>query len=187
LRVGQKITLISAGLKNEQSGYFSVLVNHNSQEHYFITKAAQLNQYLSVEKASGKSILFAILLGLIGFTILPFVIAAFLVMSFCVYRAYTKITSIKQMYKSLDNHLERLAQDTYGRKTETIAPLNDEKANNGRYAIYMKNDHYCAVDTEDFFSFDELNDLLWNGYQYITNVDADSKEQALDIVSKEQK
>ena len=36
LREGQRITLISAGVKGYDSGYFSILVNHNTSKHWFI-------------------------------------------------------------------------------------------------------------------------------------------------------
>mgnify|MGYP000277111991 CR=1 FL=1 len=114
LRGGQKITLISAGIKGKDSGYFSVLVNHNANQHWFINKASSLNQHLKIEMASGKSILIAgglwwLVAQVTGSVGTGAVIAG----AFVVYRLATKISRIFKMYKALDKHLDSLAQASY--------------------------------------------------------------------------
>ncbi|MCM2680716.1 hypothetical protein [Echinimonas agarilytica] len=59
LRPGQRITIISAGMKGKDSGYYSVLVNHHANEHWFLNKAEALNKQLKIYQATGKSILIA--------------------------------------------------------------------------------------------------------------------------------
>lgn len=65
LRQGQVITLISAGLKGKDSGYYSILVNHNAKRHWFINKADQLNRNLRFYQITGKCILLAIAIALL--------------------------------------------------------------------------------------------------------------------------
>ncbi|QIA66034.1 hypothetical protein GT360_21315 [Vibrio astriarenae] len=65
------------------------------------------------------------------------------------------------------------------KKRQTHDPYGGEQVNKGRFAIYIKNERYHVVDTDDFFSPDEINDLLKCGYKYVTNVQASSKEEAL--------
>lgn len=114
LREGQKITLISAGVKGKDSGYFSVLVNHNANKHWFINKADSLNKHLKIDQASGKSILIAgglwwLVAEVTGSVETGAVIAG----AFVVYRLATKIPRIFKMTKALDKHLESLAQHAY--------------------------------------------------------------------------
>ncbi|NVK25944.1 MAG: hypothetical protein HWE10_13540 [Gammaproteobacteria bacterium] len=114
LREGQKITLISAGVKGKDSGYFSVLVNHNANKHWFINKAGPLNRHLKIDQATGKSILIAgglwwLVAEVTGSVETGAVIAG----AFVVYRLATKFFRISKMIKALDKHLESLAQQAY--------------------------------------------------------------------------
>ena len=46
LRPGQKVTLISAGVKGAGQGLYSILVNHSAGKHWFITDALNLLDHL---------------------------------------------------------------------------------------------------------------------------------------------
>lgn len=114
LREGQKITLISAGIKGNDSGCFSVLVNHNANKHWFINKAASLNKRLEIDQVSGKSILIAGgLWWLVTYITNSVETGAVIAGAFVVYRLATKIPRISKMRNSLDKHLESLAQQVY--------------------------------------------------------------------------
>lgn len=58
LRPGQKITLISAG-RDKSWGWYTILVNHSANRHYFMANAERLNQLLKLDLMSGKSLLIA--------------------------------------------------------------------------------------------------------------------------------
>ncbi|MFQ2209979.1 hypothetical protein ACK31V_04610 [Aeromonas caviae] len=114
LREGQKITLISAGVKGKGEGYYSVLVNHNANKHWFINEAGSLNKSLKIDLASGKSILitgglFCLVTYITGSLGAGAVIAG----AYFIFRLATKITRIIKMTKALDQHLESLAQQAY--------------------------------------------------------------------------
>ena len=66
LRVGQKITLISASRKGAKDGWISILVNHSAGRHWFVKNAIGLNRQLSIDVFTGKSIIIA---GVLGFAL----------------------------------------------------------------------------------------------------------------------
>ncbi|WP_165313155.1 hypothetical protein [Vibrio ziniensis] len=114
LREGQKITLISAGIKGKDSGYFSVLVNHNANQHWFVNKADSLNKLLKIDQISGKSIFIAGGLWWLVTSITNSVgTGAIITGAFVVYRIATKIPRIIKMIKALNKHLESIAQQAY--------------------------------------------------------------------------
>jgi hypothetical protein len=58
LRVGQRITIISAGLGN--NAYYTMLVNHNAGDYSWITGPNRLNEHLGIQRAiSGMSFLYS--------------------------------------------------------------------------------------------------------------------------------
>lgn len=114
LREGQKITLISAGIKGKGEGYYSVLVNHNANKHWFINKADRLNKLLKIDVASGKSILITGgLFCLVTYITESLGTGAVIAGAFVIYRLATKIYRIIKMTDALDQHLESLAQQAY--------------------------------------------------------------------------
>lgn len=120
LREGQKITIISAGNAGENSGWYSVLVNHNAGQHWFLNNAARLNQKLKFAPLSitpvvagmPALILTAILVAISWFTnstFLAFVICG----AFLLYALIKEQARIKEVQQKLDRHLEDLAQWAY--------------------------------------------------------------------------
>ncbi len=123
LREGQKITLIISGLKGGNYSYYTILVNHSANKHWFLENANSLNRKLLKNYfLSVKSTLIIAGLPLIGFVIsasiksqvfmwfLIVLVAAFV-------RLYVKPQSLKKrwecvskMKKDLNLHLESLAQ-----------------------------------------------------------------------------
>ncbi|MCE9924359.1 hypothetical protein LZ640_07655 [Aeromonas media] len=114
LREGQKITLISAGVKGKGEGYYSVLVNHNAKNHWFINKADSLNKRLKIDVASGKSILITGgLFCLVTYIADSLGAGAAVAGAFVIYRLATRISRLFKMTNALDQHLESLAQQAY--------------------------------------------------------------------------
>ena len=126
LREGQKITLISAGIKGKDSGFYSVLVNHNAKKHWFINSAGDLNKKLKLEVLTGKSLLIAgaIAGGIVYFTApdryrgkawddASWDIALGVAGIVIVYRLVVKLSRVSGLTKKLKSHLEDLAQLTY--------------------------------------------------------------------------
>ncbi|WKE65318.1 hypothetical protein PVT67_16885 [Gallaecimonas kandeliae] len=118
LREGQRVTLISAGVKGENSSYHSVLVNHNANKHWFINDADSLNQKLKIDLVTGNSVLlagalwlFLIFLNQNSAVLLSIETISFV--GFVIYKLLTKMPRVRKMKKSLDGHLESLAQQAY--------------------------------------------------------------------------
>lgn len=129
LRAGQKITLISAGRKGKDTGWYSVLVNHSAGKHWFINKADDLNNRLRIELMTGKSLIIAAII-LFGTAYLTapesygyfldrnfgraeWGVAWGLAIGFGVLRFLIKTVRISSLYKRLNSHLENLAQQAY--------------------------------------------------------------------------
>jgi hypothetical protein len=114
LREGQKITLISAGVSGKDSRYFSVLINHNANNHWFINKAADLNKHLKIEITSGISITIAVgLLWLVVYLTNSIGTGAIIAGTFLAYRFIRKMSRVSKVTKALDKHLELLVQQAY--------------------------------------------------------------------------
>lgn len=120
LREGQKVTLISAGRPGENSGWYSVLVNHNAGEHWFLNKAESLNQKLRFAPLkiapafSGvPAVIVAVILAFVTWrtnsTFLAFVIGG----AYLLYAAIKGQSKVRETQQRLDAHLERLAQFAY--------------------------------------------------------------------------
>lgn len=111
LRPGQKITLISAGRKGTGSGWYSILVNHSAGKHWFIKSAEELNPYLKLEMVTGKSLLIAGAIVCTGYIFYaPWELTWAAAGVFIVYRLVVKISRTSGLKKSLQQHLENLAQ-----------------------------------------------------------------------------
>lgn len=119
LRSGQKITLISAGIKGTNKGWYSILVNHSAGKHWFINSAEELNKTLKIEVITGKSLIvaIAIFLGICYFTGPSPSWELALVASgvFFLFRVVTKLRRVTRLKTKLKSHLEQLAQSTYQR------------------------------------------------------------------------
>lgn len=128
LRVGQKITLVSAGLKGRNKRWYAMLVNHNAGKRWIINRPEELNQKLNLEKMTGKSLIAGIAVGaggayLVGDDIIrigqygihtyliPIVGAIF----FVIYRFFVKQTRFSRLIKQLREHLEKLAALAYAK------------------------------------------------------------------------
>lgn len=134
LRVGQKITLITAGIKGKDSKWYFVLVNHNSGQHWFINDAKNLLQKLKLESITIKT-LFSLLTSLLIASLIFLGIvyltapngrsetawlnevswgwASGLGLAFLYYRYTRRFNRIAAVTKKLGEHLENLAQITY--------------------------------------------------------------------------
>ena len=126
VREGQRITLISAGIKGKNATYYSVLVNHNAYEHWYIKEADSLNKVLDIDTVSGKFFFIAIALwGVVTQIADNFVgpgaagdnmavgIGAAVAGAFVIFRLATKIPRISKMTIALDQHLKSLIQAAY--------------------------------------------------------------------------
>jgi len=114
IREGQKITLISGGLKGKDPGYKLVLVNHNSKEHWLITKAQELNSSLRAYVMTGKSLLIAGgIWGVLNIVTNDGLFASYAAFFFIVFRLVQKYYGITKFNKALDKHIEALAQEAY--------------------------------------------------------------------------
>ncbi|AHF01714.1 hypothetical protein THIAE_08035 [Thiomicrospira aerophila AL3] len=133
LRVGQKITLVSAGLKGKDNGWYSLLINHSAGKHWFINNGVDLNNKLKLEKYTGIALLWALIiyLGVAVYT-MPMNIANFEITHLEWYLSYANLqmaTTAATAYlvlaffwkrskkvrvaKKLKQHLEDIAQDAY--------------------------------------------------------------------------
>ncbi len=121
LREGHKITLILAGYKGGNHGYYTVLVNHSANKHWFLENAASLNnRLLKIDVLSAKSfqtvfVLFIIAIG-IGTLIKSPEVTSFLfllVFGYAMYRLMNRLNRVPKMTKDLNRHLESLAQAVY--------------------------------------------------------------------------
>jgi hypothetical protein len=121
LRAGQKITLISAGMKGEDTGWHCIFINHSAGKHWFINNEKGLNRKLELEVVTGKSVIFAIIIFVamawVSLTVtedadsllLAFVITGI----FIAYRIFVKCFYTSKLNKSLKAYLEKLAQEAY--------------------------------------------------------------------------
>ncbi|MFU1569509.1 hypothetical protein [Aeromonas veronii] len=122
LREGQKITLISAGVKGKGEGCYSVLVNHNAKSHWFIKKADDLNKRLQIDVVSAKPILITGgLFGLVTYITGSFGAGAVIAGGYFIFKVATRITRMLKMTKALDQHLESLAQQAYKNAKQNAA------------------------------------------------------------------
>lgn len=114
LREGQTITLVSAGRVDSKKGVYSILVNHSAKKHWFINGAAALNRHLDLDGLSGKSLLIgaALWFGVAWVTDSGGAGAAAAGL-FVGYRLITKVIRILKLKKSLETHLDSIAQEAY--------------------------------------------------------------------------
>ncbi|MCD8548986.1 MAG: hypothetical protein LRY75_20675 [Shewanella xiamenensis] len=133
LRVGQRITIISACRKADGSGWtqdgpgwYSVLVNHSVEKHWYIQSAEELNKNLQLEMFTGIS---AIMAGAIAFSIAYFTassglggknwgtasweLAFWVAGAFFAYRVIVKLSRWFEISSKLKLHLSNLAQFAY--------------------------------------------------------------------------
>lgn len=138
LRAGQKITVISTGVKKPDSngGYYSTLINHSAEKHWTINSASSLNKLLRIDLFRGTAILVAAFIFFLTIWITgleskkycnkgtfdclyfslensnPGLIFG-LPLLYLIVRFISKNNRINRFIKNLDIHLEKLAQDTY--------------------------------------------------------------------------
>lgn len=112
IREGQRISIITAGLKGSDSNYHSILVNHDTHEHWLLNNAKELNKHLKIDDISGKSLLIAGGLWWLVALVSTKEIGAIVAVGFIIYRTVTKGTRIDKMLKALSQHLEELVQVT---------------------------------------------------------------------------
>ena len=90
------------------------LVNHNSKEHWLITKAQELNNSLRAYVMTGKSLLIAgVIWGVLNIVTRDVLIAGYAAFFFIVFRFIQKYYGITKFNKALDKHIEALAQEAY--------------------------------------------------------------------------
>lgn len=94
LREGQKITLISAGLKEKDSGYFTILLNHAANKHWYLNNGNDLNRKLKIDQMSGKSLFLAGGLGWAVAQATTVSVGAYAAGGFVVFRLFTKLPRI---------------------------------------------------------------------------------------------
>jgi len=123
LRTGQRVTIISAGREEANSGYYSVLVNHTAGKHWFINTAEQLNRSWELFLVGGWTFLTAcVMFPAIWYFVPPskeighlsgFLTSLFLTISFLAIR-FSILGGIRsEFHQKLQAHLESLAQYTY--------------------------------------------------------------------------
>ncbi len=126
LRVGQKITLVSAGLKGKNKRWYTMLVNHNAGKRWLINSPEELNQKLSLEIMTGKSLVIGIVLGVGGaylagddviqlgqYGIHTYLIPVAGATCFVIYRYFLKKVRFSRLLKQLRAHLDKLAENVY--------------------------------------------------------------------------
>lgn len=118
LRIGQKITLISAGLKDKDTGYHVVLVNHNANSHWFVNNLVNITERKL--KLSKRASVLPIFIAPFVWFFLSYVWGDVVAAIFCGGSAYawikTKKSRFDDAYSKLKSHLEMLAQNAYTEK-----------------------------------------------------------------------
>jgi hypothetical protein len=123
MRSGHKISVILAGNKDAGS-YYTVIVNHSTGKHWLLHNADGLNERLNIERATGKSLLIAVLmffsllslgLGIGGgeFDLEYNWILWGLPIGFLLYRNAVKASRYNDMCKALNLHLENIVKQAY--------------------------------------------------------------------------
>lgn len=122
LREGQKITIISAGNAKGSNGWYSVLVNHNAGQHWFINNATSLNQKLKYAPLTITPIVASVpvfiavaILALILWQTKDTFVAFVICIPFLFYALTKEQGKIKEAQQKLDRHLESLAQLEYSK------------------------------------------------------------------------
>lgn len=114
LRPGQKVTIVSAGHVNKDKGVYSILVNHSANKHWFINNAIGLNKHLNIDGISGKSLLIGGALWWATTYVTDSIQAGATVAGiFVLYRLVTKLIRVFRLNKTLESHLNTIAQETY--------------------------------------------------------------------------
>lgn len=113
LREGQRVTLIGAKLKGKDTGYYSVLINHNANQHWFINDAGGLNKQLKIYQISGRSLLVAIAIWILVSFVAPTEFGLFFAIVFLAVWWTIKVIRAVLMCKALNRHLVSLAQTMY--------------------------------------------------------------------------
>ncbi|GLR63957.1 hypothetical protein GCM10007878_13950 [Marinospirillum insulare] len=127
IREGQKISLIFCGLKDENDGYRSALVNHSSKKHWLFQNADSLIRLLDLGvKPSALELLitipfilltlYEILMFLVGSKGFGLITWSIYLVAFSIYAYYKIIPKSKDHLKdrkNLNKHLETLVQQEY--------------------------------------------------------------------------
>ena len=116
LRPGHKITLISAGNKDSDRCWNTILVNQITKKHWLLKNAADLNGLLEIEQPSIKSVSITISISwLIGWLayIIGFPGYGMYGVAFIIYRGGLRFYKITVLGKALTLHFENIAQQAY--------------------------------------------------------------------------
>lgn len=119
LRVGQKVTVIAAGIKGRGNGFPSLFVNHSAGRHWFLLSANELNDKLRLEVVTGKSLfnttIIALVIGFVPVALVPNleVLSLGVAAAFVLYKIAMKMIKASDLNKLLDKHLENIALSSY--------------------------------------------------------------------------